>query len=236
MVYLIAFVVLLSVLIFVHEFGHFIVAKILKVKVLKFSLGFPPSLVKRKWGETEYILSWIPLGGYVKLLGEDPGSQEEIPEDEKPLAFTSKPLWARMCVILAGPLSNYFLAMFLLCAGYVAGLPVLTSHIGKVLDDSPAMEAGLREGDQIVAIDDSPVWRWDDMRRMIEKNPGTPLKITVDRDGSELIFTVTPKLSEQKSVFGEQIGRIGVAPSGKTAQLGFIAALYEGARFTVDLT
>jgi regulator of sigma E protease len=98
------------------------------------------------------------------------------------------------------------------------------------------MEAGLQEGDQIVAIDDTPVWRWEDMRRMIEKSPGKPVKIVVDRDGSSLAFTVTPKLAEQKSVLGEHIGRIGVAPSGRTAKLGFFPALYEGARFTVELT
>jgi regulator of sigma E protease len=112
--YIVAFVILLGVLIFVHEAGHFLIAKLVGVKVLKFSLGFPPAMVKRKWGETEYILSWIPLGGYVKLLGEDAESDEEVPPEELPRAFTSKPLWARMAVIVAGPLSNYVLAVVLL--------------------------------------------------------------------------------------------------------------------------
>ena len=107
--YVIGFLILLGVLIFVHEFGHFIVAKLVGVKVLKFSLGFPPAMIDRKWGETEYILSWIPLGGYVKLLGEDPESDEEVPPEELPRAFTSKSLPARMAVILAGPLSNYLI-------------------------------------------------------------------------------------------------------------------------------
>ena len=90
--YVVGFLILLGALIFVHEFGHFIVAKLVGVKVLKFSLGFPPAMINRKWGETEYILGWIPLGGYVKLLGEDPESDEEIPPEEIPRAFTSKSL------------------------------------------------------------------------------------------------------------------------------------------------
>ena len=236
MIYVIAFVVLLGVLIFVHEAGHFLTAKLVGVKVLKFSLGFPPAMVKRKWGETEYILSWIPLGGYVKLLGEDPESGDEIPPEEKPRAFTSKPLWARIAVIAAGPVSNYLLAVILLCIGFTVGLPVLTSSIGKVLDGSPAMDAGIKAGDQIVAINGTRVWRWEDMRRIIERSADEPLKVTVDRDGQEILVTVTPKLSEEKSVLGEDVGRIGVAPSGKTVQVGFPASLYEGARFSVELT
>ncbi len=234
--YVVGFFILLGVLIFVHEFGHFIVAKLVGVKVLKFSLGFPPAMIKRKWGETEYVLSWIPLGGYVKLLGEDPESDEEIPPEELPRAFTSKSLLARMAVILAGPLSNYLIAVVLICGAYVAGWPVLVSDIGKVIDGTPAIEAGFKAGDQVVAIDGEPVWRWDDMRTIISKNPGQRLTVTVDRDGSRMDLTVTPSLAEQKDLFGEQVGQIGVAPSGKTVKLGFVAALGEGARFSVYLT
>jgi regulator of sigma E protease len=234
--YLIGFLILLGVLIFVHEFGHFIVAKLVGVKVLKFSLGFPPAMIGRKWGETEYILSWIPLGGYVKLLGEDPESDEEIPPEELPRAFTSKSLIARMAVILAGPLSNYLLAIVLICAGYVAGWPVLVSDIGKVIDGTPAMAAGFKAGDEVKAINGEPVWRWDDMRTIISKNPGQQLTVTVERDGTRQDLTVTPSLSEQKDLLGEQVGQIGVAPSGKTIKLGFVAALNEGVRFTMYLT
>ena len=91
MEYILGFIVLLGVSIFVHEFGHFIVAKMLGVKVLKFSLGFSPVMIKRKWGETEYMISWIPLGGYVKLFGEEPNSEEEIPPEDTNRTFTGKP-------------------------------------------------------------------------------------------------------------------------------------------------
>lgn len=234
--YIFGFVILLGVLVFIHEFGHFIVAKMLGVKVLKFSLGFPPVAIKRKWGETEYMLSWVPLGGYVKLLGEDPESDEEIPPEELPRAFTSKSVWARIAIILAGPLSNFILAVVLICAGYVAGWPVLASQLGTIIEGGPAMEAGFKPGDRVTAIDGQAVWRWDDMRSIIERSAGRKLDVTVDRDGKEMSLEVTPSVGDQKDVFGEPAGKIGVTPSGKTIQLGFSAAIWEGLRFSGYLT
>ncbi len=236
MEYFIGFLILLGVLIFVHECGHFIVAKLADVKVLKFSLGFPPAMVTRKKGETEYILSWIPLGGYVKLLGEEPDSKEEIAPEDLPRAFTSKSLSVRAAIILAGPLANYILAAVLLCAGYAAGWPVLASDIGKVLDDSPAAQAGLKAGDKVIAIDGESVWRWDDMRYIIEKSAGKNLIVTVERGGEKVDIHVTPTITDQKDAFGDNVGRIGVTPSGQIVKLGFFASIYEGIRFTAYLT
>ncbi len=236
MEYFIGFIILLGILIFIHEFGHFIVAKMLGVKVLKFSLGFPPAMIQRKWGETEYILSWIPLGGYVKLLGEDPEAKEEIPPEDIPRAFTSKPLWAKMSIIVAGPLFNYLLAIVLLCIGYLAGWPVLTSEVGKIMENSPAQSVGLKPGDMVTAIDGTNIWRWDDMRSMIERSAGKEVVLSVERDGNPMEFRVTPTAGEDKDMFGETAGRIGVMPSGKTVQLSVGAALYEGVRFTGYLT
>lgn len=234
--YFIGFIVLLGVLIFIHEFGHFIVAKAAGVKVLKFSLGFPPAMVKRTWGETEYILSWVPLGGYVKLLGEDPESDEEIPPEELPRAFTSKSLLARTAIIAAGPVFNYLLAVVLLCAGYLAGLPVLAADIGKVVENSPAAIAGIHEGDVITAIDGVPIRRWDEMRATIEQNADNKVTITVERAGKSLDLAVVPQLSDQKDFFGRPLGRIGVMPSGAKISLGFFGAISEGFRFTGHLT
>ncbi len=236
MEYIIGFLVLLCILIFVHEFGHFITAKLLGVKVLKFSLGFPPALIKRKWGETEYMVSWIPLGGYVKLLGEDPDSEEEIAPDDQSRSFTNKPLWARMAIILAGPAFNYVFALIILCAGYVAGWPVLISQIGTVVDNSPALHAGLKTGDLIKSIDGQPVWRWDDMRSIIERNTDKQLAFTIVRDGREEQISITPAQSDQKGLLGETTGRIGVSPSGDSKRLGFFAAISEGVHFTGHLT
>jgi len=234
--YFIGFIILLGVLIFVHEFGHFSVAKLVGVKVLKFSLGFPPAMISRKWGETEYILSWIPLGGYVKLLGEDPESDDEIPAEEQHRAFTNKSLPARVAVIAAGPLSNYLMAMVLLCAGYALGWPVLATEIGKVLENSPATTAGLKSGDQVMAIDGKPVGRWDNMRRVIEKSGGKTLTLTVERDSKRIDLQVTPEFSGDKDFFERPVGRIGVMPSGKSFTLSLPASLYEGCRFTIHLT
>jgi regulator of sigma E protease len=234
--YFIGFIVLLGVLIFIHEFGHFIIAKLLGVKVLKFSLGFPPALIKRKYGDTEYILSWIPLGGYVKLLGEDPESDEEIPPEEVPRAFTSKPIWARMAIIIAGPLFNYLLAIILLCGGYVAGWPVLVSEVGKVFENTPAMQAGFQTGDLVKSINGEPVWRWDDMRSIIERNPDKALTFSVQREGKDLTLVATPTTNDQKDMFGETQGKIGVSPSGKSKTLGFTEGISEGIRFTGYLT
>jgi regulator of sigma E protease len=234
--YLVAFIILLGVLIFVHEFGHFIVAKMAGVKVLKFSLGFGPALFKRQWGDTEYRLSVVPLGGYVKLLGEDPEQGEEVAPEEKHRAFTSKSLSSRIAIILAGPLFNYIFAFIMICVGYMAGWPVLISEVGKVIEDTPAMAAGLKAGDKIVAIDGEPVWRWDDMRSAIEQSAGRQLTLSVERDNHTIEVKVTPTVGDQKDVFGEQTGKIGVAPSGASAQLSIAASVYEGARFTGYLT
>jgi len=234
--YILGFIVLLGVLIFVHEFGHFIVAKLLGVKVLKFSLGFSPVMIKRKWGETEYMLSWIPLGGYVKLFGEEPDPEEEISPEDKERAFTNKPIWARMAIVTAGPVFNFIFAVILLCAGFVAGFPVLASEVGKALPDSPAIQAGFETGDMVKAIDGRSVWRWDDGRNIIEDSAGRRLVFTVERNGQTLDIPVTPVLSDQKDIFGELKGRIGIAPSGKKIELGFVAAISEGVRFSGYLT
>jgi regulator of sigma E protease len=234
--YLLGFLLLLGALIVIHEFGHFITAKILGVKVLKFSLGFPPVLVKRQWGETEYMVGAIPLGGYVKLLGEDPESDEEIPPEELPRAFTSKSLLARMAIIVAGPFSNYVLAVILICAAHVAGWPVLASEVGTVLDGSPAMEAGFKPHDTVIAIDGKPVSRWDGMRAIIEKSAGRKLTVTVERNGEQKDLAVTPTVGDQKDLFGQPAGRIGVTPSGKTIQFTAEGSIYEGLRFSGYLT
>jgi len=234
--YIFGFIVLLGVLIFVHEFGHFIIAKLLGVKVLKFSLGFSPVMIKRKWGETEYMLSWIPLGGYVKLFGEEPDSEEEITPEEKDRAFTNKPIWARIAIVAAGPIFNFIFAVILLCSGFVAGFPILASEVGKALPDSPALHAGFEPGDMVTAIDGKPVWRWDDVRNIIEDSAGRRLNFTVERKGQTLDIPVTPALSDQKDVFGELKGRIGIAPSGKKIELSFVAAIGEGVRFSGYLT
>ena len=168
----------------------------------------------------------------MKLFGEDPESDEQIPPEEEHRAFTSKSLLARMAIVAAGPVSNYLMAMVLLCAAFALGWLAGPTNIGKVFEDTPAMEAGLWSGDKVLAVDGKPVTRWDAMRRIIEKSAGKTLTLTVQRGEEKLDLKVTPRASEQDNVADRQVGRIGVMP----IRLGFFASLYEGVRFTVHLT
>ena len=139
--YILPALVLLGILIFVHELGHFLLAKLCGVRVLKFSLGFGPKLIGKKIGDTEYVLSALPLGGYVKPLGESP--DDPISEEDRPFALTSKGLGARFLILAAGSVFNIIFAGFLYALVYMVGLPVLTTLVGQVIEDSPAARAGI---------------------------------------------------------------------------------------------
>ncbi|MFZ5906131.1 MAG: RIP metalloprotease RseP [Nitrospirota bacterium] len=207
-------IILLGVIIFVHELGHFISAKLLGVRVLKFSLGFGPKLLGRKIGDTEYLLSAIPFGGYVKPLGENP--DEELKEEDKPFAFNYQPVWKRFLIVFAGPLFNILCAVVIFFFSFVGGLPVLTPEIGSVLEDSPAERGGLLKGDRILEIDGNPVEQWDEMTRIIHDNPGKLMTMKIGRDGSSFTVTLAPEKKEVKNIFGEgqSVGLIGIRPSG----------------------
>ena len=211
-------VVLFGLLIFFHELGHFILAKLVGVKVVKFSLGFGPRIIGKKIGETEYLISAIPLGGYVKPLGEEPG--EEIEEAEKLRAFNFQPVWKRIAIVVAGPVFNLLLAYLIFTAflglNYSVAIPELesiTTTIENVTEDSPAMEAGLLKDDTILSINGNAVRDWNEMADIFSKNPGHPLTLKVRRDGDVLDITVTPRPTKVKDENGEEIviGRIGIS-------------------------
>ncbi len=216
MITAVSFVILLGVLIFAHEFGHFIVAKRLGVGVLKFSLGFGRKLIGKKIGETEYLISLIPLGGYVRLLGES-DTDEMSPEDEK-RSFLKQPVWKRVAIVLAGPLFNLFLAIIIFMIVFMIGIPALTATIGGIQDKSAAMEAGLREGDVVVSIDGKTISRWDEMAEIINDSRGRTLKVTVMSGSQQKELNVTPKRMPGKSIFGEDVDtyKIGITPAPKT--------------------
>lgn len=211
-------VVLFGVLIFFHELGHFILAKLVGVKVLKFSLGFGPKIIGKQIGETEYLISAIPLGGYVKPLGEEPG--EEIAEEDKPRAFNNQPVWKRVAIVVAGPVFNLVLAFLIFSAFLGMKIPVaipnldsITTTIEGVMEDSPAMKAGLKSSDTIVSINGSDVHDWNEMADVFSKNPGIELKLKVKRNDSLIDAVVTPEPTKAQDEKGVEvvIGRIGIS-------------------------
>ncbi|MBI2370384.1 MAG: RIP metalloprotease RseP [Deltaproteobacteria bacterium] len=208
-------VVVLGVLIFVHELGHFLVAKRLGVGVLKFSLGFGPKLVGRKVGETEYLISAVPLGGYVKMVGEQ--GDEETPPEDIPRSFAHKSVGRRIAIVAAGPLSNMAFAVLILAVAYVFGIPALTPTVGNVIKDSPAAKAGLQADDRIVAVDGRPIVRWEELFRAIGESQGRAMGLAVRRGTERLALTVTPEPVTRRNLFNEEVRawQIGVAQSGE---------------------
>ncbi len=226
---LVAFIVVLGVLIFVHELGHFLLAKLLGVGVLKFSLGFGPKVIGKRIGETEYLISAFPLGGYVKMVGEAPG--EEVPHEMEKVSFTSKPLWMRSLIVFAGPAFNMLFAVLLLSAILVYGVPVLNTKIGEVKEGMPAYQAGIREGDVVVSVMGRPVERWDELARLIRSSEG-PISMKLKRGERLYEVRVNPTTSRLKNVFGEEeeVRVIGIAPAGETILVRSdpLTALYKG--------
>lgn len=202
-----AFIFALGVIIFVHEAGHLLVAKAFRMRVLTFSLGFGKRLWGRQRGETDYRISAVPLGGYVKLAGEDPDEEGHDPRD-----FPNRPRWQRILVYLAGPAMNGVLAVLLVAGLFMVGVDVpalqsIPAEVGTVEAGSPGDAAGIRPGDRIVAIDARPVEQWKQVAFAIMTSVGRELAVEVERDGERLLFTVVPaRLAEY------EIGDAGIYP------------------------
>lgn len=204
---LFAFLLVLGVLIFVHELGHFLIAKLFKVRVLKFSLGFGPKVIGKVMGETEYLISAFPLGGYVKMFGENPDEQN-VDEEEKSGSFAHKPVYQRFLIILAGPVFNLLFSIVIFFFVFsIMGVPnsLDTTRIGKVTEDSPALKAGIKEGDEFLAINGKETNTWMDVLEGVKNSGGEPLDILLKRGDEELTVSVTPEINEAKNVFNEVI-------------------------------
>ncbi|MDY6854259.1 MAG: RIP metalloprotease RseP [Thermodesulfobacteriota bacterium] len=210
-----AAIVLLGVLIFVHEMGHFIIAKISGVGVVKFSLGFGPKILSKKIGETEYLLSAIPLGGYVKMVGEEP--DEEVLEGDLQKSFTNKPVMKRAGIVLAGPLFNIFFAIFVFSIIHMSGVPILTTEVGDAVEGSPAFEAGIQKGDLIISINGKEISKWEELTEIIKKSEGAELLMNIKRDDRYYEVQLRPKPFVDKNIFGEDVEtyKIGVNASDK---------------------
>ncbi len=237
--YILPFVIVLGIMIFVHELGHFLVAKYFDVKILKFALGFGPILTRKTIGETEYSIRYFPLGGFVKMLGEDIEDNETqflSPEEEAKSYKNQHPL-KRIAIVSAGPFFNIVLALFMFCGIYlISGIDVMLPEIGQVTDDSPAQRAGLLKGDIITTIEGKSIERWLEVKELVADKSGIPLMVTVKRGDQHVSVTVTPEETVLKNEFGEDVksSLIGIVASGKlkTIELGPWQATKEGFKET----
>lgn len=231
MITFIASVFVFGILILFHEFGHFIVAKMVGIKVYEFSLGFGPKLLALPRGETSYSLRLFPLGGFVRMAGMDPN--EELAEEDQDRGFNRKTVWQRIAVIFAGPFMNFFLAALLFALVFASqGQPVASSgtDIGDVNPGYPAQIAGLAAGDRIVAVDGKPVDKWTDLVTFINERPEKNISVVVLRDGSELQFELTTIKAEDGR------GLIGIYPAEEYIAVGPLQAISLGIEWTGRFT
>ena len=230
-----AFMVVLGILIFFHELGHFLIARLFGVGVEKFSLGFGPRLIGKKVGITDYRLSLVPLGGYVKMVGEEP--DEELDPAVIPMSFTHKHVFKRSLIVFAGPLFNIFLAVVIFFGvALFAGLLILKPSVGSIKEGSPAQAAGFQKGDLITAIDGVAVVSWEEMAELITGSRGRPIRVSVARVDGRFELEVVPELTTTKNLLGEDTQRyvIGIGTAGDTVtkKLNPLEAMAESVRQT----
>lgn len=223
--YLLVFILVLGVMIFFHELGHFLVAKYFGVKVLKFALGFGPKIVSRDIGETEYSIRYIPLGGFVKMLGEDEETEktEKLPPEDAEKSFSNKHPFKRMAIAVAGPVFNLFLAILLYWVYFFfSGSIILSPQIGQVSPDSPASRAGILKGDIIRSIDGKTIEDFLTIQEVIFDKADVPVEVTVERAEQLMTLTVTPEETTQEA-FGRKVkvAIIGVTSTGESIKREF---------------
>ena len=241
------FLVILTVLVFVHEMGHFLVARWNGVRVEVFSVGFGREIFGfTDRAQTRWKFSLIPLGGYVKMFGDanaasQPGDEvTELTPEERAVAFPCQSLAARTWIVAAGPAANFLLAIVLLAGLFMTvGQPFTPPVVGDVVQGSAAERAGILPDDRIVAIDGDEIERFEDVQRIVRPNPGEPLDIVVLRDGARVGLVAVPEVNQQTDSFGNThtIGLLGVTRSGvEYAQHGFATAIWRAGAETWNLT
>lgn len=219
MIPLLVFIFILGTLIIVHEFGHFMVAKKAGVRVEKFSLGFGPRLFKSKRGDTEYSLSAIPLGGYVKLAGDSLQDYKGHPDE-----YLSKKPGQRAAIIFFGPLLNYILGFLCLWLVFFTGYPTLTTKVGGLIEGFGAQQAGIKAGDRIVAIDGQRIAFWEEMQRITQSKKGAAsIKLVVLRDNKEYNLEVKIQEKELGDMLGQRRkrGLLGITPEGEITKVRY---------------
>jgi len=236
MISILVFLLVLSIMVVIHEFGHMMAAKKAGVRVERFALGFGRVLFARTRNGTEYALCAIPLGGYVKLAGDSEEEYKGLPDE-----YLSKPAFKRFLIIVFGPLLNYLLGLFLFCFIFMAGYPNLSTTIGKVMPGMGAQSAGLKEGDSILSVEGVPVEHWEDIQRQIQLNTGKrAIMVKARRDGADIDYSVPLVDMKVKDDLGQPrlVGRMGIKPTEKVVfiRYGFFAAIGKGVSKTIELT
>jgi regulator of sigma E protease len=221
---LVYFVLLVSVLVFVHELGHFALAKIFGVKVLTFSLGFGPKIVRLHGKETEYCIGVLPFGGFVNMLEESKGTTP-IPPEDRPRTFEAQALWKRVAIVLAGPAMNVVFPIALYTSVFFGDRELSPPMVGVVLPGKPA-DGKLAPGDRIVAVDGTEVQSFSDVQRYVAKHANKPVRFSVDRDGKKVDVTVVAadEIELRELDTFEHVGRIGIEPGFPAPVIGVAQA------------
>ncbi len=232
---MIIFILILSILILVHELGHFICAKQLGIKVEKFSLGFGPKLFSKTFGATEYMICAVPFGGFIKMAGD---STEEFKGAKN--EFLSRAPGHRARIIFAGPFFNYVLAFLCLWMVYFLGFPKMTTTVGELVAGMPAQAAHLMAGDKITEVNGEKVKFWEDMTAKIHASKGKAVHLKVKRAAQELDLELTPEMKKVETVFGKkvEVGLIGIKPSDEIVKVryGLGTALLKGTQTLLSMT
>ena len=224
---ILAFIVVLGVLIFFHELGHFLVARLFGVGVEKFSLGFGPRLIGKKIGMTDYRLSAIPLGGYVKMVGEEPDAEVDAAHEH--LSFTHKHVFKRICIVAAGPGFNLLLAVLIYFTFFaITGVNDFKPIIRQVQKDSAAAKADLRKNDLIVSIDGAGIEAWSDIDEAIMQSKGRRLQLGVMRNGAMLEVDVQPELRQGVDLLGDSISYYDIGISARPELKAIVGDLSPG--------
>ncbi|MCM8779848.1 MAG: RIP metalloprotease RseP [Candidatus Omnitrophica bacterium] len=235
MLSLFIFIVILSILIVVHELGHFILAKRVGVKVETFSLGFGPKLFSLRRRDTEYALRIFPLGGYVKLAGDNWDDYKG-----KPWEYLAKPLKERAKILVAGSGFNYILAFFCLWLVLYIGYPMLTAKVGEILKGMPAETAGIKAQDKILAVDGQKINYWDDLQKIIQKRGGRIVSLSIMRGNETFVIDVPVQKKEITTIWGnkQSIGIIGVTPEGEFIKVrhGILSSFLLSVQKTWEMT
>ena len=223
MLSIIGFIVILIPLVVVHEFGHFFFAKLFNVRADAFSVGFGPVLFKKQLGETEFRVSAIPLGGYVKLLGEDPTST--LSDEDKKRALHHQTPWKRFFIFFGGPLFNFIWATIVFMVMMAIGEPQVSTVVGRVLNDTPAAKAGFIPGDKILTVDGESVIKFEDLMNKLADKPAREVLVGIERSGTTTSLKVQTGSEDGFSIYGEKkpVGTIdGIIPNARMTKVGIL--------------